>query len=112
MNKRSYDDFNSKHIKEFEKKTRFKKMLKSNEFKCYNKNWVNNSVNFKEEKTYEEIIERINNARKIWNEKYEYEQYIKKLKVLYNSLYNESPKGCLAKDINWLNKKIKEKEIL
>ena len=37
MSKRSYDKFNSEHIEEFEKKKRFKGMLKSNEFKCYNK---------------------------------------------------------------------------
>ena len=109
MSKRSYDEFNSEHIKEFEKKKRFKGMLKGNEFKCYNSDWINNSLNLNREKTDEEIHGMVNNARKIWNKKYELIQYITELKKKYLCLYNELPKGRLANNIHWLKNKINEK---
>ena len=109
MNKRSYDEFNSEHIKEFEKKKRFKEMLKGNEFKCYNSNWINNSLNLNREKTDEEIHGMVNNARKLWNKRYELIQYITELKKKYLCLYNELPKGRLANNIHWLKNKINEK---
>lgn len=109
MSKRSYDELNSKHIKKFEKKKKFKKMLKSDEFKCYNKKWFNKCSHLHKEKTDEEITEMVNNASKIWSENYELQKNIKELKRTYYFLYNEYPRGRLANNIHWLKNKIIEK---